>query len=595
MLLCLRSCCSSQRRAFLLFVLLFAILLAGVAAPVLAGPGLTLEAAQRLAQSPKLAAGEASIAAARAALALLREHASAAGQRVRRARIGLSRWVGAAPELAELVELADLGDLGELGDLPDLAHVRLHAASIGSQLGHHPQIALLEREKGVARAQVRLAEANRQPDWSVEVAFQQRGAAYANMLSVGLSIPLQRERARRQDRELAARIAQADGAMAERDDALRAHVAEAQAMLGDWLSRRERLARYRAGKSSLPEVLAAHRGEIDVKLQAIELDADAAMLWAQLNYLGRGRPPEQGNGGIAMKRRATLMSLGAVALMPALAAGFGSYRLGLARGKAVAGLTSPAPAAVAKVPAEKKVLYWHDPMVPGQRFDQPGKSPFMDMQPVPVYASEDESCKGMASVNVSARMQQSLGVRTARVTSGSLAASLQAVVMVENAHKHIEAWHRAHADRPGQLLQGEAHWRVIGEAAIESGRRIHAAAGRRRPAVHAAGAARHQRRQGRRTAAADRAHDQVGAGSGEHVRQGRRAETAIDPAPLEMFEAIVAFKPREQWRAGMTPQRLVEELDKAAASGWSGCWATTCWSPAQSASSRWPGCRPSSG
>jgi Cu(I)/Ag(I) efflux system membrane protein CusA/SilA len=42
-----------------------------------------------------------------------------------------------------------------------------------------------------------------------------------------------------------------------------------------------------------------------------------------------------------------------------------------------------------------------------------------------------------------------------------------------------------------------------------------------------------------------------------------RAETATDPAPLEMFETTVQFKPREQWRAGMTPEKLVEELDRA--------------------------------
>ncbi|WP_369959510.1 efflux RND transporter permease subunit [Pseudomonas benzenivorans] len=41
-----------------------------------------------------------------------------------------------------------------------------------------------------------------------------------------------------------------------------------------------------------------------------------------------------------------------------------------------------------------------------------------------------------------------------------------------------------------------------------------------------------------------------------------RAETATDPAPLEMFETTIAFKPREQWRAGMTPEKLVEELDR---------------------------------
>jgi len=40
-----------------------------------------------------------------------------------------------------------------------------------------------------------------------------------------------------------------------------------------------------------------------------------------------------------------------------------------------------------------------------------------------------------------------------------------------------------------------------------------------------------------------------------------RAETATDPAPLEMFETTIQFKPRDQWRPGMTPDRLVRELD----------------------------------
>jgi Cu(I)/Ag(I) efflux system membrane protein CusA/SilA len=41
-----------------------------------------------------------------------------------------------------------------------------------------------------------------------------------------------------------------------------------------------------------------------------------------------------------------------------------------------------------------------------------------------------------------------------------------------------------------------------------------------------------------------------------------RADTATDPAPLEMFETTIQFKPRDQWRAGMTPDLLVEELDR---------------------------------
>jgi Cu(I)/Ag(I) efflux system membrane protein CusA/SilA len=50
----------------------------------------------------------------------------------------------------------------------------------------------------------------------------------------------------------------------------------------------------------------------------------------------------------------------------------------------------------------------------------------------------------------------------------------------------------------------------------------------------------------------------------EHVfGKAGRAETATDPAPLEMFETTVTFKPRDQWRAGMTPEKLRVELDRA--------------------------------
>ncbi len=41
-----------------------------------------------------------------------------------------------------------------------------------------------------------------------------------------------------------------------------------------------------------------------------------------------------------------------------------------------------------------------------------------------------------------------------------------------------------------------------------------------------------------------------------------RADTATDPAPLEMFETTIQFTPRSAWRPGMTPERIVEELDR---------------------------------
>jgi Cu(I)/Ag(I) efflux system membrane fusion protein len=72
----------------------------------------------------------------------------------------------------------------------------------------------------------------------------------------------------------------------------------------------------------------------------------------------------------------------------------------------------------------KKILYWQDPMVPGQKFDKPGKSPFMDMQLQPVYA-DDAADEG--KVNISPRVQQNLGIRTAEVVKGTLTSALEAV------------------------------------------------------------------------------------------------------------------------------------------------------------------------
>jgi len=73
----------------------------------------------------------------------------------------------------------------------------------------------------------------------------------------------------------------------------------------------------------------------------------------------------------------------------------------------------------------RKILYYHDPMVPGNKFDKPGKSPFMDMMLVPVYADGDGGDAG--KVTVSPRIQQNLGVRTAEVVEGALSPQVAAV------------------------------------------------------------------------------------------------------------------------------------------------------------------------
>ena len=246
-----------------------------------------------------------------------------------------------------------------------------------------------------------------------------------------------------------------------------------------------------------------------------------------------------------------------------------------------------------------------------------------------------------------------------------------AVVMIENAHKHIEAWHQAH---PGQKLQGEAQWQVIGEAAAQVGPALffslliitlsfipvftlEAQEGRlfsplaytktyamavaaglsvtlvpvlmgylirgripqensnplnrlliavyrpalsavlRQPVLTLAVAAviaittlwPATRIGGEFMPPLDEgdllympsALPGISAGKVSELLQqtdrliktvpevasvfakAGRADTATDPAPLEMFETTIQFKPRDQWRAGMTPDKLVDELDRA--------------------------------
>lgn len=127
-----------------------------------------------------------------------------------------------------------------------------------------------------------------------------------------------------------------------------------------------------------------------------------------------------------MKKHAIAAMAGLVVVCAAL---YGAYRFGVTRGTQSA-QTSVAPGAEAALKAGdtdprtgKKILYWHDPMVPGQRFDKPGKSPFMDMQLVPVYADGDG---GGSGVTVDSHVAQNLGIRTAEVKSGRLGTVLQA-------------------------------------------------------------------------------------------------------------------------------------------------------------------------
>jgi outer membrane protein TolC len=234
---------------------------------------------------------QADVYSARSELAMIEDRASDIGRRIRNAKTALSRWVGQAAD-------------AQLSGKPAMDVIRIDTRSLDSELAHHPQIMILSKQEEIAETEARLARANKQADWGLEVMYGQRGSSYSSMISVGVSIPLQWDQKNRQDREVAAKQAMLEQARAQREDMLRAHVAEVRAMVNEWENARERRARYerelvplskertqatltayRGGKAGLMDVLAARRNEIDVRLQSLQLEAETARLWAQLNFL----------------------------------------------------------------------------------------------------------------------------------------------------------------------------------------------------------------------------------------------------------------------------------------------------------------------
>jgi outer membrane protein TolC len=231
------------------------------------------------------------IPAAQSALAQLEDRIAQLERQRRTAIIQLARWIGDAAERP-------------LAAAPDYNTPPAHASHLEESVARHPELAAMAQQEAIAAIDVRLAESTKQPDWSWELTFQQRGSSYANMVSFGISIPLPLFAANRQDREVASKLATQDQIRAQREDLRRAHVAESRAMVAEWESLRGRLARYdttllplaheragatvdayRAGAAALTQVLDARRSEVDVRIARLELERDLARVWAQLTYL----------------------------------------------------------------------------------------------------------------------------------------------------------------------------------------------------------------------------------------------------------------------------------------------------------------------
>jgi outer membrane protein TolC len=236
--------------------------------------------------------------AARSAVAAIDDRLRMTERDIATARTRLGRWVGDPAGR-------------ETGALPaGLDRPPLRLEDLDAVLENHPRIASLARQLSLAQAEVDVAQSDKKSDWSAELMFSQRGPAYSNMVSLGVSIPWQWDAANRQDREASAKAALVQRVRDEREEALREVVASTRSALQAWQANRERLAQYdvtliplaaervraaqaayRGASGPLGAVLEARRAALDTRLEHLRIEMETAGLWAQLNYLIPAQSP----------------------------------------------------------------------------------------------------------------------------------------------------------------------------------------------------------------------------------------------------------------------------------------------------------------
>ncbi len=241
-----------------------------------------------------LASGKQTVAdayAQRAALEQANDRIIEQDRVVTKARIALSTWIGEQAALP----------LAPPPDTTKFTHPEEHMVM---RLGEHPVLRVLDERESLARAEAELARSTRERDWSVEVGYSQRRPAFDNMISVMVAIDLPIARARRQDRDVASKLAEVEQARALREDALRMHQAEVRGLLADWTTANHRiqrfdavllplardraaaaLAAYRGGRAELGSVLEANRAVTEAELARVQAQAERGRAWAGLNYL----------------------------------------------------------------------------------------------------------------------------------------------------------------------------------------------------------------------------------------------------------------------------------------------------------------------
>jgi len=246
------------------------------------------------ASTAELAAGRASAAdalAARALRATLLDKRLEVDRTSRRAEAMLSRW------------LADDASR-EPASLPDFTRLAHHTGALEVDVERHPHLAMYAPMIEMAEAELRLAETAKQPDWSVEASYAQRGPGFGNMVSLMFRMDLPVFAGRRQDPAIESKRRALEQVRAQAEDARRKHVAEIRASLAEWEVAAARLERqrddivpyaeerarlvqsaYAGGRADLASVFDARRMALDARLNAIGAEAELARAWAQLAFL----------------------------------------------------------------------------------------------------------------------------------------------------------------------------------------------------------------------------------------------------------------------------------------------------------------------
>ncbi|MGV7240562.1 TolC family protein [Caballeronia sp. M23-90] len=234
-------------------------------------------------------ASAADVTQAQFMLAQTRDQLLKAQQVLQTALIGLSRWT-AAP-------ISDIS-----GDPP--APTSVVASLPPDELKRvEPALISASSEIAVADADTAVAQSNRNPNWTWEVSYQQRGGQYSNMVSVGVSIPIPLNRRDRQDRDTAEKSELGTKARLMYEDARRQVDADIRTLSATLASGRDRVANlntslvpaadqrlqlstaaYRAGTGSLADTFAAKRAVLDARLRVLDLQRDVSLTWAQLEY-----------------------------------------------------------------------------------------------------------------------------------------------------------------------------------------------------------------------------------------------------------------------------------------------------------------------